>query len=70
MEKTIVSESVSVEGIVQSNASETSIVRGVIRKATVGRPRIRSKDSAEQKKSKVPNKSSHKKNTHPGTVLK
>ncbi|XP_040364377.1 protein FAR1-RELATED SEQUENCE 5-like [Rosa chinensis] len=50
-------QSEEVEGIVQSNACETTIVHGVKRKATIGRPRTRFKDPAEKKESKVPKKS-------------
>ncbi|KAL6561926.1 hypothetical protein OROGR_002933 [Orobanche gracilis] len=57
VEKPIVAESLEIEGIVHSNADQTSIVRGVKRKATVGRPRARFKDPMEQKKRKEPNKS-------------
>ncbi|KAL6575156.1 hypothetical protein OROMI_012441 [Orobanche minor] len=57
VEKPIVAESLEIEGIVHSNADQTSIVRGVKRKATIGRPRARFKDPMEQKKRKEPKKS-------------
>lgn len=64
-EKSVFDENEDVEGIIESNTCATTIVRGVKRKATVGRPRTRFKDPTERKKGKV-----HKKTTKAPTRRK